>query len=232
MTSIPASTLVASPVPSGPQARPLRRLPRPHPSRPVPPQPPGRVVALDADRQAQYAATAQTLGVSLSAARALLAILLGDGAPSVAGLATECGGGRARGRHGVASGRSHWHSRRLMWLGSPASRRPAQGSMACQAVNPESVHSLPLPPGWQSMWHETRVGRQGRTTAVSEGCQRIGSTRHRPERRGPQRRRPCRWRSLSPSGRDERPCTQWVRYRGRSDLCGLAEVGRTEARSC
>ena len=54
------------------------------PDRAAPPR--GRVVTLDADRLAQFAATAQALGVSLSAARALLAVFLGDAAPSVAGL--------------------------------------------------------------------------------------------------------------------------------------------------
>jgi hypothetical protein len=42
--------------------------------------------AADADKHAQFAATAQALGVSLSAARALLAVLLGDAAPSVSAL--------------------------------------------------------------------------------------------------------------------------------------------------
>jgi hypothetical protein len=39
--------------------------------------------ALDADRQAQFAATAQALGVSLTSAHALLAVLLGAATPSV-----------------------------------------------------------------------------------------------------------------------------------------------------
>ena len=41
---------------------------------------------LDADQQAQFAATAQALGVSLASAHALLAVLQGNAAPSVAGL--------------------------------------------------------------------------------------------------------------------------------------------------
>src|SRR4051812_41773701 len=45
-----------------------------------------RAVVLDDDQQAQFAATAQALGVSLSSARALLAVLLGAAAPSVARL--------------------------------------------------------------------------------------------------------------------------------------------------
>jgi len=56
------------------------------PDRPAAPAPRARLVALDADRLAQFAATAQALGVSLSAARALLAVLVGDAAPSVASL--------------------------------------------------------------------------------------------------------------------------------------------------
>ena len=39
-------------------------------------------VVIDADRQAQFAATAQALGVSLSAAHTLLRVLLGDATPS------------------------------------------------------------------------------------------------------------------------------------------------------
>jgi hypothetical protein len=45
-----------------------------------------QAVVLDHDRQAEFAATAQALGVSLSAAAALLAVLLRDRAPSVARL--------------------------------------------------------------------------------------------------------------------------------------------------
>jgi hypothetical protein len=45
-----------------------------------------QAVVVDADRQAQFAATAQALGVSLSATRALLAVLLGADAPSTAQL--------------------------------------------------------------------------------------------------------------------------------------------------
>src|SRR5436309_560240 len=43
-------------------------------------------VVVDADKQAEFAATAQALGVSLAAARALLAVLLGAAAPSRARL--------------------------------------------------------------------------------------------------------------------------------------------------
>jgi hypothetical protein len=43
-------------------------------------------VVVDADKQAEFAATAQALGVSLSAVAALLAVLLGGAAPSVAQL--------------------------------------------------------------------------------------------------------------------------------------------------
>jgi hypothetical protein len=68
MSSIPAALAHARPTPT------------------APPGPAGRTVALDEDRLARFAATAQALGVSLSAARALLAIFLGDDAPSVAGL--------------------------------------------------------------------------------------------------------------------------------------------------
>jgi hypothetical protein len=56
------------------------------PGRAATPSPRPRLVPLDDDRLAQFAATAQALGVSLSAARALLAVFLGQGAPSVAGL--------------------------------------------------------------------------------------------------------------------------------------------------
>ena len=45
-----------------------------------------QAVVVDADKRAQFAATAQALGVSLSAARALLAVWLGDRAPSTAQL--------------------------------------------------------------------------------------------------------------------------------------------------
>jgi hypothetical protein len=45
-----------------------------------------RAVVVDADQQAEFAATAQALGVSLSSVRALLAVLLGDATPSVAQL--------------------------------------------------------------------------------------------------------------------------------------------------
>jgi hypothetical protein len=45
-----------------------------------------QAIVLDDDRQAEFAAAAQALGVSLSAARALLALLLRDRAPSVAHL--------------------------------------------------------------------------------------------------------------------------------------------------
>ncbi len=68
MSSLPAPPPAATPDPT---ARPAPRT---------------RLVALDDDRLAQFAATAQALGASLSAARALLAVLLGNGAPSVAGL--------------------------------------------------------------------------------------------------------------------------------------------------
>src|SRR5438874_12618012 len=43
-------------------------------------------VVLDDDKQAEFVATAQAQGVSLSAARALLAVLLGKAAPSLAQL--------------------------------------------------------------------------------------------------------------------------------------------------
>src|SRR5262245_61294480 len=56
------------------------------PDLPAATTPRGPGVTLDADHLAQFAAPAQALGVSLSAARALLAVFLGDGAPSVAGL--------------------------------------------------------------------------------------------------------------------------------------------------
>ena len=54
-------------------------------------------VVLGADQQAEFAATAQALGVSLSAARALLAVLLGAAAPSTAALGrlTRAAGRRA-----------------------------------------------------------------------------------------------------------------------------------------
>ena len=45
-----------------------------------------RAVVVHADRQAEFAATAQARGVSLSAARALLGVVLGDATPSVAAL--------------------------------------------------------------------------------------------------------------------------------------------------
>jgi hypothetical protein len=53
-----------------------------------------QAVLVDADKQAEFAATAQALGVSLCAARALLAVLVGSVAPSVARL------GRLRQRAG------------------------------------------------------------------------------------------------------------------------------------
>src|SRR5689334_7945002 len=53
---------------------------------PPPAASPARALTLDEGRLAQFAATAQALGVSPSAARALLAVLVGDAAPSVAGL--------------------------------------------------------------------------------------------------------------------------------------------------
>jgi hypothetical protein len=55
----------------------------------------GQAVAFDRDRRAQFAATAQALGVSLSATHALLAVCLGAGAPSRA----------QRGRLAQAAGR-------------------------------------------------------------------------------------------------------------------------------
>src|SRR5262249_29653840 len=45
-----------------------------------------QATVVDLDKQAQFASTAQALGVSLSAARALVAVLLGKAAPSVARL--------------------------------------------------------------------------------------------------------------------------------------------------
>src|SRR3954469_13067168 len=45
-----------------------------------------QATVVDADKQAEFASTAQALGVSLSAARALLGVLLGQAAPSVARL--------------------------------------------------------------------------------------------------------------------------------------------------
>lgn len=56
-----------------------------------------QAVVLDADKQAEFAATAQGLGVSLAAARALLAVLLGCAAPSRAclGRLTQQAGRRA-----------------------------------------------------------------------------------------------------------------------------------------
>jgi predicted metal-dependent hydrolase len=54
-------------------------------------------VVLEADQQAQFASTAQALGVSLSAARTLLGLLLGNATPSVArlGRLTQQAGRRA-----------------------------------------------------------------------------------------------------------------------------------------
>jgi hypothetical protein len=54
-------------------------------------------VVLDADRQAEFAATAQALGVSLAAAHALLVVVLGKAAPSRAALGrlTRASGQRA-----------------------------------------------------------------------------------------------------------------------------------------
>jgi hypothetical protein len=54
-------------------------------------------VTLDADQQAEFAATAQALGVSLSSTRALLGVLVGKAAPSVATLGrwTQKAGQRA-----------------------------------------------------------------------------------------------------------------------------------------
>ena len=49
---------------------------------------------LDDDQQAAFASTAQALGVSLSAARALLAVLVGKAAPSVARLGRLTQAGR------------------------------------------------------------------------------------------------------------------------------------------
>src|SRR5262245_47091949 len=49
-------------------------------------QRPQQACTLDSDQQAQFAATAQALGVSLSSAHALLQVLLGQRAPSVATL--------------------------------------------------------------------------------------------------------------------------------------------------
>jgi hypothetical protein len=43
-----------------------------------------RAVVVDADKQAEFAATAQAPGVSLSAAAALLRVVLGDATPSLA----------------------------------------------------------------------------------------------------------------------------------------------------
>jgi hypothetical protein len=69
------------------QPRPHRRRQRPatppaHAAAAAPPHP----LTVNADQQAQFAATAQALGVSLSAAHALLAVLLGPATPSRSGL--------------------------------------------------------------------------------------------------------------------------------------------------
>jgi hypothetical protein len=71
------------------QAPPRRRRAEQRPAEPPAPRdalrpPPRRPAALDADRQAEFAATAQALGVSRSAARALRPVLLRDATPSVA----------------------------------------------------------------------------------------------------------------------------------------------------
>jgi hypothetical protein len=70
--------------PSSPRRRPRRPAPIAPPARPV--APPRSTLVLDDDRQAQFAATAQALGVSLSSARALLAVVLGAAVPSVSKL--------------------------------------------------------------------------------------------------------------------------------------------------
>jgi hypothetical protein len=57
-------------------------------------------LVLDADKQAEFASTAQALGVSLAAAQALLAVLLGSHAPSVAQLGRYS---RAAGRQATAA---------------------------------------------------------------------------------------------------------------------------------
>ena len=66
---------------SSPPRRPRRPARRDAQARPA--AAPRPALALDADRQAQFAAAAQALGVSLTSARALLAVLLGPAAPSV-----------------------------------------------------------------------------------------------------------------------------------------------------
>jgi hypothetical protein len=48
-----------------------------------------KAVVIDADKQAQFAATAQAEGVSLPVARTLLAVFLGERTPSVAGLGRQ-----------------------------------------------------------------------------------------------------------------------------------------------
>ncbi len=62
-----------------------------------------------ADMQAQFAATAQALGVSLSAARALLAVVLGDATPSVSALGRRAQ--QAARRAGAALAALDEHSR-------------------------------------------------------------------------------------------------------------------------
>jgi hypothetical protein len=110
--------------PSAPHRRPRRPASVAPPARPATlPRP---TVALDDDRQAQFAATAQALGVSLTSARALLAVLLGAAAPSVSklGRLAQQAGRQATAALAVLDGYSRPRARQVAADEIFAGRRP------------------------------------------------------------------------------------------------------------
>jgi hypothetical protein len=146
-----------------------------------------------------------------------------------AGQAVESSDGRrARGRHGGASGRSQrrW---RLLWGESPTGARPASGSMAGPAVNPERGHSLPFPSGWRTRRHEPSAGEQGCNTVVSEVGHADASQAAAVRATLPlvaRRRRPRRWRSgCSRTGAASDPQAPWL-----DESVDHSDAGNAESR--
>lgn len=105
---------------------------RPHPRRrrtpptPVPALPDTWAVLVPPERQRQFAATAQALGVSLSATHALLAVLLGERTPARAwlGRAAHAAGRRAGSVLAVLDAFSHERARQVAADEIFAGRRP------------------------------------------------------------------------------------------------------------
>jgi hypothetical protein len=117
------------------RVRPQPRRPRRPPTAPPPP-PPAWTVTLDSQRQRQFAATAQALGVSLSATHTLLTLLLGVRTPSRAwlGRAARAAGGRASANLAVLDEFSNAHARQVAADEIFAGRKPVLMTVEQQSL--------------------------------------------------------------------------------------------------